>query len=80
VALSAKEAAVAALVAKGCTNAQIAADLFISPSTVANHVSRLLVKLDLRNRNELARWAEEDGAFIAGRVLSTAQLQPRTGA
>ena len=39
-------------VANGMTNAEIAAELFISPITVRNHVSSILTKLDAANRTQ----------------------------
>jgi DNA-binding NarL/FixJ family response regulator len=45
---------VLALVARGRTNQQIAAELFMSPKTVSVHVSRILAKLGVSNRTEAA--------------------------
>lgn len=50
--LSAREAEVLDLLAEGLTNAEIAERLFISPITVRNHVSHILVKLQVRDRRE----------------------------
>jgi DNA-binding NarL/FixJ family response regulator len=50
--LSAREAEVLDLLAEGLTNAEIAQRLFISPITVRNHVSHILVKLQVRDRRE----------------------------
>lgn len=46
-----------ALVARGRTNAEIAAELFIGLSTVKTHVASLMTKLGARNRVEIAMWA-----------------------
>jgi len=45
------------LVAAGCTNADIADRLAISPITGRNHVSNVLTKLQLTNRTQVAAWA-----------------------
>lgn len=63
--LSTKELQVASLVASGCSNAEIASRLIISPRTAANQVSDVLAKLQLRNRSELAHWALEHGLHEA---------------
>jgi DNA-binding CsgD family transcriptional regulator len=46
---------VAALVANGLTNGQLADRLFISPKTAAVHVSNILAKLGLSTRAEIRR-------------------------
>ena len=50
--LSPRESEVLALVAEGRSNNEIGAALFISPITVRNHVSRILEKLQVRDRRE----------------------------
>ena len=52
--LSAREREVACLVGRGCANAEIAAELHMSVATVKAHVSRLLVKLVVENRVQVA--------------------------
>ncbi|GAA1424194.1 response regulator transcription factor [Catellatospora coxensis] len=47
--------------AAGRTNTEIAADLFISLSTVKTHVGSLMTKIGVRNRVEAAIWAYETG-------------------
>jgi DNA-binding NarL/FixJ family response regulator len=55
--LSQREREVLALLANGCDNAEIARRLFLSPSTVKNHVSKLLEKLGVDNRVQAATFA-----------------------
>ena len=55
--LTTREREVAALVAAGLTNGQLADRLFISPKTAAVHVSNILAKLGLSTRAEIAAWA-----------------------
>jgi DNA-binding CsgD family transcriptional regulator/tetratricopeptide (TPR) repeat protein len=57
--LTPAEAKIAALVAQGMTNPQIAARLFLSHRTVATHVSHILGKLDVRSRIDIAREAAD---------------------
>ncbi len=64
--LSDREAEVARLVARGRANAEIAAELYLSEATVKTYVSRLLTKLDLRDRVQVAVWAYESGLVRAG--------------
>jgi len=54
-ALTETERSVAALVATGLTNKQVAARMFISPHTVAFHLRKVFRKLDIGSRIELAR-------------------------
>jgi DNA-binding CsgD family transcriptional regulator len=59
VALTRREDEVAILVARGLTNRQISTELGISERTVENHVGRILRKLELRSRSQIATWATE---------------------
>jgi DNA-binding NarL/FixJ family response regulator len=54
--LTRREQEVAALVARGLTNRQIATELSISNYTVANHVARILRKLRLSTRSQITAW------------------------
>jgi DNA-binding NarL/FixJ family response regulator len=64
--LSARELDVVKLVARGRTNAEIAAELFISLGTVKTHLGSVQTKLSARNRVEIAAWAWESGLVRAG--------------
>jgi DNA-binding NarL/FixJ family response regulator len=57
--LSPRELDVVKLTARGLTNAEIAAELFISVGTVKTHLGSVHAKLDARNRVEVAAWAWE---------------------
>ena len=52
---SAAERRVAALVAQGHTNREVAAALFLGERTVASHLTHIYAKLGVRSRTELAR-------------------------
>jgi DNA-binding CsgD family transcriptional regulator len=62
--LTHREREVAALVAEGLTNSQLAERLFISPKTAAVHVSNILAKLGLSSRAEVAAWAVRHGVVL----------------
>jgi DNA-binding NarL/FixJ family response regulator len=67
--LSPREEEVLALLADGLTNAEIGAQLFISPITVRNHVSRILAKLQVRDRREAMVRLRDGQASRSGRTL-----------
>ncbi|WP_097259190.1 response regulator transcription factor [Streptomyces sp. Ag109_G2-15] len=60
-ALNEREREVAVAVGRGLANAQIAAELFMSVATVKTHVSRILAKLGLNNRVQIALLAYDAG-------------------
>jgi DNA-binding CsgD family transcriptional regulator len=57
--LTRREREVAVLVTRGLTNRQISTELGISERTAANHVARILRKLEFRSRAQIAIWATE---------------------
>lgn len=57
--LSKREQEVMRLIARGYTYKEVASDLYISIKTVETHVSAVLRKLQLSNRNELTHWAAQ---------------------
>jgi non-specific serine/threonine protein kinase len=59
--LTPREREVAALIARGLTNQQIADQLVIAKRTAANHVEHILAKLGFRSRVQIAAWASEHG-------------------
>jgi DNA-binding NarL/FixJ family response regulator len=64
--LTQRELTILNLVAEGCTNVQIAADLHISKYTVAQHIAKMLQRTGAANRTDLV-----NKAHLAG-ILTTA--------
>jgi DNA-binding NarL/FixJ family response regulator len=65
--LTPRQVEVAALIANGLTNRQIAAELVLTKGTVANHVEHILNKLSCHSRAQIAVWAVRQG-LVAGRA------------
>ncbi|AOP53230.1 Two component response regulator MppU [Brevibacterium aurantiacum] len=65
--LSERENDVARLVARGRTNQEICAELYISLGTVKSHLGSIQTRLGARNRVEIAARMWESGAMNAGR-------------
>ncbi len=59
--LTAREREVAALIARGQSNREIANTLILGERTIETHVSHVLNKLGVNSRREIARWAVDHG-------------------
>jgi predicted ATPase/DNA-binding CsgD family transcriptional regulator len=57
--LTPRERQIVGLIVTGRSNKAIAAELFISPATVARHVANILAKLGFSSRSQVAAWASE---------------------
>ncbi|MEU3350894.1 response regulator transcription factor [Streptomyces sp. NPDC037389] len=66
VSLTQRELEIVRLLAEGGTNAEIGAELFISPGTVKNHVASIQHKVGARNRVGIAAWAFRSGVCASG--------------
>lgn len=64
--LTEREREVMTLVAAGLSNDEIARDLFVSPLTAKTHVSRIMTKLNARDRAQLVVLAYECGLVVPG--------------
>ncbi|MET8800942.1 LuxR C-terminal-related transcriptional regulator, partial [Nocardia sp. NPDC004568] len=60
--LTKREREVAALVARGLSNRQIATELVVSPRTAQGHVENILAKLGFTSRAQIAAWVADSGS------------------
>ena len=81
--LTRRQREIAALIAQGLTNDEIADRLAVSDGTVANHVASILQRLNVGSRTQIAAWAVEHGlSGSQDRLLTTLErlleVQPTT--
>jgi DNA-binding NarL/FixJ family response regulator len=77
-ALTERELEVLAVVARGLSNAEIAEELFMAHATAKTHVSRLLTKLDARDRAQLVMIAYEAGIAVPAQSPDAARHGARS--
>jgi DNA-binding NarL/FixJ family response regulator len=75
--LTAREREVLACVVRGLSNADIAAELFVSQATVKTHVRSMLLKLGLNDRTQLVIAAYESGFIRAGELAERGSRRSR---
>jgi len=76
--ITGREIEILRLIAGGLTNAEIAEQLFISPLTCKSHVSRILTKLEARDRTQLVVMAYESGLVVPGHSSGPSSAPPQT--
>ena len=75
--LTRRQQEVAARIAEGLINAEIAAHLVLTEGTVANHVEHILRRLDLRSRTQVGVWAVERGLYRPASMRTKSRVAPR---
>jgi DNA-binding NarL/FixJ family response regulator len=71
--LTEREVEVLALVAEGYSNAELARRLWITPQTVKFHLSNIYRKLDVSNRTQASRWAQQARLNVPDRSVAQAR-------
>lgn len=61
--------------AQGLSNAEIAAELYLSEATIKSHIARVLAKLGLRDRVQIAVYAFEYGIVRPGHEADRGRQQ-----
>ncbi len=74
--LSPREGDVLRLIARGYSNAEIADELYVSLETVKTRVTRMLAKLDLRDRVQAVVRAYESGFLSVDRTVTNTTSRP----
>ena len=77
--LTGRELEIARLVAGGRRNKDIAAELVISPATVARHIANIMAKLGFQSRAQIATWVTERRQLAVGAGFLNGQLGRRIG-
>ena len=75
--LSEREREVVRLVAAGLSNAELAASLYLSEATIKSHITRILARLGLRDRVQIAVYAYEHGIVRPGHGTPPADRKTR---
>jgi two-component system NarL family response regulator len=59
--LTRRQKEIAVLIARGCSNVEIAEALVITPGTAGNHVAQIMRRLKCKSRTQVAVWAVQRG-------------------